>query len=210
MNKLLIATTNKAKFMEIGKYLSDLKIQLVSLSDLNISDKPEENGSTFEENAMIKARYYLEKSGLPTLADDGGFEIDYLDGQPGVISHRWVNKDREDTDREVIDYAISKLAGVPAQKRGAQLRVVLALALKSDQIYTAEAAIRGVIPEAPSAKYQAGFPYRALLFLPELNKFYDHDQLTPEEMDKINHRKAALSKIRYVLIKRLPPQAVVE
>ena len=94
MKKLLIATTNPGKLSEINRFLGDLPVELVGLKDAGITDAVEETGSTFEENAILKAKYYCKKSGLPTLADDGGFEIDALDGQPGVKSHRWIHRDR--------------------------------------------------------------------------------------------------------------------
>ncbi len=129
MKKLLIATTNPGKLGEITRYLSDLPIKLVGLKDLKITDKVEETGATFEENAIIKAKFYCEKSGLPTIGDDGGLEIDVLGGAPGVKSHRWIHGDREDTDEELIAHTIKQLKGIPLENRKAQLRAVLALAL---------------------------------------------------------------------------------
>ena len=127
MKKLLIATTNPGKLTEIKRFLVDLPIELVGLKDIGITDVVEETGSTFEENAILKATYYCKKSGLPTLADDGGFEIDALGGEPGVKSHRWIHGDREDTDEELITYTLVKLKGLSRAMRGAQLRLVLAL-----------------------------------------------------------------------------------
>ena len=100
--KLLIATTNPGKLAEIKRFLFDVPVELVSLNDVGITDHVEETGATFEENAVLKAKFYAEKSGLPTLADDGGFEIDALHGEPGVKSHRWVYGDRENTDEELM------------------------------------------------------------------------------------------------------------
>src|SRR3989344_3346587 len=124
MTKLLIATTNPGKLAELSRFLADIPMNLVNLKDLDITDTVEETGNTFEENAILKARYYCKKSGLPTLADDGGFEIDAPGGEPGVKSHRWIHGDREDTDEELIAYTFEKMKGI--QKRGAQLRAVLA------------------------------------------------------------------------------------
>lgn len=194
-NILLIATTNPGKLKEIKRFLADLPVELVGLKDIGITDAPEETGKTFEENAILKARYYAKESGLPTLADDGGFEIDALGGEPGIKSHRWVYGDSENTDEELITYTIKRMTSLPRASRGAQLRLVLALVLPSGEVFTATESIRGVVPEKPSGISHPGFPYRSLLFLPEINKFYDHEQLTPEETEKYNHRKKALDAL---------------
>lgn len=199
MNKLLIATTNPGKLAEIRHFLSDLPLELVSLADVGITEKVEETGATFEENAILKASYYAKKSGLPTIADDGGLEIDALGGEPGVKSHRWIHGDREDEDEELIAYALVKMKGLPRARRGAQLRAVLALALPDGTVDTAMAATRGIIPEKASPVRVVGFPYRSLLYIPEIGKFYNHNELTPDETDRYNHRKKALEILKPIL-----------
>ncbi len=199
MNKLLIATTNPGKLAELKRFLADIPIELVSLRDAGITDFPEETGETFEENAILKAKYYAKESGLPTLADDGGFEIDALDGEPGVKSHRWIDQSRESTDEELIAYTIERMKDVPLESRGAQLRLVLALVLPDDQVYTAEASVRGMVPITPTGTRSEGFPFRSLLFLPEIHKYYNHDELTAEENDAYNHRKRALDQLKPII-----------
>lgn len=199
MNKLLIATTNPGKLTEIKRFLGGLSVELVGLKDIGITDAVEETGSTFEENAILKAKYYCQKSGLPTLADDGGFEIEALGGQPGIKSHRWIHGDREDTDEELIAYTLEKLKGLPQAKRGAQLRLVLAFVLPDGNVTTVEEKTRGIVAEKSSEHRIPGFPYRSLLFLPEINKYYDHDLLTPEETEQFNHRKRALDRLKPIL-----------
>lgn len=199
MKKLLISTTNPGKFEEIKKFLSDLPLELVGFKDLGIIDTVEETGKTFEENAVLKAKFYAAKSGLPTLADDGGFEIDALGGEPGVKSHRWIGKDREDEDEDLIAYTIKRLNGVSLEKRGAQLRVVIALAFPNGKVHTAEAKIRGIIPIKPSDTRVKGFPYRSLLYLSKLSKFYNSDDLTSEENDAYNHRKRAIEELKPII-----------
>jgi len=196
MATLLIATTNPGKLEELKRFLSDVSVTLVSLADVGITDSVNETGSTFDENAVLKARHYAKESGLPTLADDGGFEIDALHGEPGVKSHRWVYGDRENTDEELVAYTIERMKNTPEGKRGAQLRLVLALVMPDGTAKTAEEKVRGVVPLAPRNKVTPGFPYRSLLFLPEINKYYNHDELTPEETDRYNHRKKALDKLK--------------
>ncbi len=202
MKKLLIATTNPGKLAELSRFLVDIPMSLVSLKDLGITDSVEETGKTFEENAILKATYYCKKSGLPTLADDGGFEIDALGGEPGVKSHRWIHENREDTDEELIAYTLEKLKDLPREKRGAQLRLVLALIFPDGRQYTVEEKTRGIVAEKPSDHRTSGFPYRSLLFLSEINKYYDHNLLTPEETERFNHRKRALDRLKPIL-KRL-------
>lgn len=194
--KLLIATTNPGKLAEIKRFLADVPVQLVSLKDVGITDSVEETGSTFEENAILKAKHYAKESGLATIADDGGFEIDALGGEPGVKSHRWIHGDREDSDVELIAYTFEKMKDIPESKRGAKLRAVLALVLPNGEIHTATAATIGVVPDKPSQDRVAGFPYRSVLFIPEIGKYYNQDLLTPEETAKYNHRKRALEQLK--------------
>lgn len=203
MQKLLIATTNPGKLAEIRNFLGDIPVELVSLTDLGITQKANETGATFKENAILKAKFYSKLSDLPTIGDDGGLEIDALDGAPGIKSHRWIHGDRDDDDEELIGYTMQKLQGIPLTKRQAQLRAVLALVLPSGKVVTAEATTRGVIPLKPANHRTTGFPYRSLLFLPELNKFYDTHELTPEENEVYNHRKKALGELKPSILKFL-------
>ena len=180
-------------------FLGDLPIKLVDLKDVGIADVVEETGKTFEENAILKATYYAKKSGLPTIADDGGLEIDALNGEPGVKSHRWIHGDREDEDEELIQFTLEKMRGLPRARRGAQLRAVIALALPNGNVSTATAATRGIIPQKASPVRVAGFPYRSLLYISEIGKFYNHNELTPDETDRYNHRKKALEILKPIL-----------
>jgi XTP/dITP diphosphohydrolase len=200
MQQLLIATTNPGKLEEIKKFLGDIPYTLVSLKDAGIMDSVEETGKTFEENAILKARHYAKESGLMTLADDGGFEIDALHGEPGVKSHRWVQGNRESTDEELIEYTFRRMKDIPEGKRQAQLRLVLALVSSDgDVLATVEEAVRGVVPAKRSSGHVEGFPYRSILFLLEINKYYDQNIMTAEETEKYNHRKRAVEKLVPVL-----------
>ena len=199
MNTLLIATTNQGKLNEIKGFLSDLPLELVGLSDVGIKEYPEETGITFEENAILKAKFYAEKSKLPTLADDGGLEIDALNGEPGVKSHRWIHGDRDDEDEELIHYTLDRMKDVADGNRGAQLRLVLALVLPSNEVFTSEEKVRGIISHQASKNRWKGFPYRSLLYLPEIKKYYIHDELTATETETYNHRKKALEILKPIL-----------
>ena len=184
MQKLLIATTNNAKLEEYRRHLADLPLELVSLKDLGL--KPvEEMGETFEENALLKARAYAKESGLPTLADDGGLEIEALGGEPGVRSHRWVG-DKDNSDEELIAEVLKRMKGVIPEQRGAQMRVVLALKVNDEEHIAEEAGM-----------HEPGFPYRALLYVPRYSKLYS--ELTPEEHEEVNQRVKALVMLKPII-----------
>jgi XTP/dITP diphosphohydrolase len=193
--KLLIASSNPAKVKEIKKFLKGLPLKIVTLKDLGIKNSIEETGKTFKENAILKARYFAKLSGILTLADDGGLEIKYLSGAPGVKSRRWLGYIM--TDEELINEVIKRLKGVPRRKRKCALKVVLALATPSGKVFTSEGVINGIIAETPSKKRIAGYPYRSLFYLPQFKKFYI--DLNKKEHDKVNQRKAALEKLKPIL-----------
>lgn len=203
MKKLLIATTNPGKLKEIKFFLSDLPLKLVSLKDCKISVKAKEDYPTFSENAKHKALFYCHISGLPTIADDGGLEIDALNGAPGVKSRRWVNGNDEPSDEQLIRYTLEKLKNVPGEKRGAQLRAVMALAFPNGKTYQATAKVRGVISEKAYKRTIKGYPYRSLFYIQRIGKFYHSREMTKEEIEKYNHRRKALEKLKEKLYKYL-------
>lgn len=205
MKKLLIATTNPGKLADLKKFLADTTVELVSLGDLGISQKVKETGKTFAENAVLKAKFYYQLSGLRTLADDGGFEIDALDGEPGVKSHRWIDPTREAEDEELISYTIECMKHIPEGKRGTQLRLVLALALPDGKVETVEETIRGIVPLIPGTHRTQGYPFRSLLFLPQINKFYDHSQMTQDEISQFDHRLKAVEKLKPIVLRTTIP-----
>ena len=196
MRRLLIATTNPAKLAEYRLLLRDLDLDLVSLSDLGITEMPEESGATFEENALIKARFYFEHARTATLADDGGLEIDALGGEPGVRSHRWLNSGGDDSDQALVNEVMRRMKDVPSGRRSARLRAATALIYDDGgqvREQVAEAAIEGVIAEHAYPILRTGFPYRAILFMPERNCFVG--ELGDEEEAKISQRRIALKKL---------------
>lgn len=196
MKKLLIATHNPAKLEEIKKYLADLPIEFISLNDVGITEDVEETGKTFEENAILKAKYFSKKSGLPALADDAGLEIDIFNGEPGVYSKRWIGG-RDTSDEELVAYAFKRMEGVPVEKRGAQMRLVLALADGDKVIATVEGILRGIVAEKPPTfPMKKGFPFRQIIYIPQIGKYYNQEELTEDEELKYNHRKQALEKLK--------------
>ena len=180
MTQLLIATTNPAKFAEYGVLMREFKMRLVSLRDVGIDQEAPEGAATFSANARIKAAFYFTRSGLPTLADDGGLEVDALGGAPGVQSHRWLGA-RAD-DRMLAAEVIRRMAGVEPAGRTARLRAAAALIYTDHGIVcerVAEAALEGIIAERCYPEIRPGFPYRSVLYLPKrgcyLAEVTEHD-----------------------------------
>ncbi len=200
MRKLLIATTNPAKFRELSTYLADLNLELLSLKDMPNVQPVAETGKTFEENAFVKARGYHAQTKLPTLADDGGLEIDALGGEPGVHSHRWVDPTREATDEELITHTLKCMKDIPTHDRAARFKVVIAFCNKG-ACETATGTIEGRVADQAAPTWEKGFPYRALIFVQKFAKLYK--DLTAAEHEEINHRRAALEKLKPAIKKAL-------
>lgn len=196
MFKILIATKNPAKFKEITSYLR-VYAKFLSLKDVNIIEEPVENGETFKENALIKARFYCQKTGYVTISDDGGLIIDALNGEPGVKSHRWIDSSRDNNDEDLINYTLKRLKNVPLDKRTARFHVAIALVTPDGKEFVSESEVKGIIQTKVSPRRISGYPYRALFYFPKLKKYYD--ELSEEEHAKLNHRKIALEKIEKVL-----------
>lgn len=203
MKKLLIATSNKSKKKEILRGLTPLAkigVQLLTLDDVTITGEPIESGTTFEENAKIKAKFYASQAKIPTLADDGGLMIDALNGAPGVISRRWPGY--EATDRELIDYALEKMKNIPKDERTAQLKTCVCFCNPaSNYISCNEQSIDGMMSEKPTTYDTNGYPFRALFIVKKFNKFYD--ELSQEEHQEINHRLKAIQHLIPVISKNV-------
>lgn len=186
--KLLLGTANPAKIADYQKYLVHSKLEIVTLKDLQFFDEALEIGKTFEENALQKARFYAEKTELATLADDGGFEVDFLDGRPGIDSNRWLGPNATDEDK--VNKILELLTGVPEEQRTARLRNVTVIYFPMERDYLmSEGKMEGVVPDKPSFARLPGFPYRSVLFLPRFNKYYA--ELEKDE----SHRKAICKEL---------------
>jgi XTP/dITP diphosphohydrolase len=191
--RLLIATTNPAKLAEYRLLLSKYPLKLVSLRELGIADEPVETGATFSENALLKARFYFRRAQLPTLADDGGLEVDALGGAPGVNSHRWLGAEAD--DRMMAEEIVRRMAEVPDGRRGARIRCALALAYRRSGAAVervVEAAIEGVVARQVYDPVRAGFPYRAVLYLPARGCYLA--QLGEQEEARIGQRRTAVER----------------
>ena len=143
IDKIIFATGNEGKMKEIRLILEDLGVEILSLKDTGIAFDIEENGETFEENAVIKAKAVMQATGALVLADDSGLEIDYLHGEPGVYSARYLG---EDTSYRIKNQnLIERLEGVPDEKRTARFVCVIAAAFPDGRVLTARGTIEGMI-----------------------------------------------------------------
>jgi XTP/dITP diphosphohydrolase len=169
MLKLLIATNNANKVEEYREILADLPVAVTYLADEGITLDPEETGTTFQENAILKAHAFAQASGLLTLADDSGLEVDALDGEPGVYSARYggtAKNDHVGRCHLVLDKLAAK--NIPWAERTARFRCVIALATPERLLETVEGTVEGIIDY--DLKGDNGFGYDPIFFVPQLNQ----------------------------------------
>jgi len=183
--RLLLATTSTHKIGELREILASLPLQLVTPMDLGLDLDPEETGQSFAENATIKARAFAAASGLPSLADDSGLEVDALDGEPGVRSKRYAGPDATDADR--ITFLLGKLAGTPEETRTARFRCVMVLATPDAVVGEVQGTCEGRIALAPRGAN--GFGYDPVFLLPDRGQTMA--ELSSEEKHAISHRGRA-------------------
>jgi XTP/dITP diphosphohydrolase len=183
---LLIATANAHKLREYAALLADVPARLLSLADTGIEALPEETGATFEENALLKARYCARASGLPSLADDSGLEVDALGGEPGVHSNRWAGPGRSDADR--VRLLLERVRDVPEDDRGARFVCIVAVVLPDGAERTFRGVLEGRLETRPRGA--GGFGYDPILYLPELGRTVA--ELPADEKNRISHRARAV------------------
>jgi XTP/dITP diphosphohydrolase len=193
--KLLLATNNKGKVGEYQSLLKGLPYNMVTLTGQYIKTVVEENGQTYEENATLKATTFAVESGLLTLADDSGLEVDALNGEPGINSHRYAGENATDADRN--NYLLSKLTNVPEKERTARFVCVIVIATKDGRIKVCQGECRGLIATAPRG--ENGHGYDPVFYVPELRKTMA--ELTLEEKNQVSHRAQAAAKAREALMK---------
>jgi XTP/dITP diphosphohydrolase len=188
MVKLLIATNNPGKWREYKEILIHLPVTLTSPAHEGITLDPEETGLTFEENAIIKARAFAQASGLLTLADDSGLEIDALGGEPGIYSARYGHTAKDDHVGR-YQLVLDKLAAknVPWAERTARFRCVVALATRKQLVGTAQGTVEGFIAYEP--KSDNGFGYDPIFFVPAFNQTLA--EMTSAQKHSISHRARA-------------------
>ena len=193
MRTLLLATSNLHKLEEFRAIFSDLPLRLLSLSDLQLAIDVEETGTTYAENAELKAHAYAQVSNILTLADDSGLEIDALGGAPGVQSARYLGSETSYEERFYV--ILEQLKGLPLDKRSARFRCFIALVEPSGYIRIVEGVVEGVIADSPRGTN--GFGYDPIFFLPELGKTFA--ELEPEYKNRISHRARAAQSARKLL-----------
>ena len=188
--KIIFATTNEGKMKEIRMIMADLDVELYSLKDMGIVADIDENGVTFEENAIIKAKAICEMTGEVVLADDSGLEVDYMDKAPGVYSARYLG---ENTPYSVKNQTIiGNLKDACWDERTARFVCAIAAAFPDGRVITTEATIEGYI--GYEEKGTNGFGYDPLMYVPEFDM--TTGQMEPEMKNKISHRGKALEMMK--------------
>lgn len=185
--KLVLASNNAHKLQELSAILSNLGMEVVSQKDAGVYVEPDENGATFEENSYIKAKTVMDASGLPTVADDSGLMVDALGGEPGVYSARF-GGDACKSDRDRLNYLLSKMESVPDEKRTAHFVSVITMLTPEGKKIVARGECPGIILR--EAHGDNGFGYDPVFFVPE--EACTFAQLPPERKNQISHRARAL------------------
>lgn len=192
--KIIFATSNEGKMDEVRAILKDVDVELLSLKDAGLDLKIEENGNTFEENAIIKARTVSNMTGEIVLADDSGIEVDYLDKAPGIFSARYLG---EDTPYSVKNqYILDKLKGVKGEERSARFVCVIACAFPNGEVITRKGTVEGYISEKISGDH--GFGYDPIFYLPEYK--CTTAEMLPEQKNEISHRGKALRAMKEAIV----------
>jgi XTP/dITP diphosphohydrolase len=187
MKKVVLATGNKGKVKELGQMLAPFTIEVLPQSKFNVSSVAE-TGTTFVENAIIKARHAAKETGLPAIADDSGLEVDFLKGAPGIYSSRFAGEDATDLDN--LQKLLVEMKGVPSEKRTARFQCVLVYMshFEDPTPVICQGTWEGVITEGPQGS--EGFGYDPVFFVPSENCC--SAQLDSAQKNKLSHRGQAL------------------
>lgn len=195
--KIIFATGNQGKMREIRTILGDIDAEILSMKEAGIQVEIIEDGKTFEENAVIKAKAVAAQTDAIVLADDSGLEIDYLNKEPGIYSARYMG---EDTPYSVKNQnLIDRLAGVPEEKRTARFVCAIAAVLPDGEVITTHGVIEGRI--GYEEKGSNGFGYDPIFYVPEYG--CSTAQLSAEQKNQISHRGKALESMKTELKKRI-------
>jgi XTP/dITP diphosphohydrolase len=193
MRKLLVATHNLGKVREYREILADLPLLVTYLNEAGVILDVEETGSTFEENAILKATTYAAETGQWTWADDSGLAVDALQGAPGVFSSRFAGPGASDEDR--YRKLLHEIAGVPWLNRTARFHCVVALATPDGMVQTVAAALQGYVAYTPVGEF--GFGYDPVFYVQQQGCMLA--ELPPEVKNRISHRAVAAQRARKVL-----------
>ena len=186
--RLLVATTNQDKLREIRALLADVAVDVITLRDLPLVPEPEETGTTFAENALLKARYYAEASQLMTVAEDSGLVIDGLDGEPGVRSARFIRPDASYAER--FDVILRRLAEHPERSRSARFLCAVAVVDGSRVLFETIGRVEGEIASAPRG--DRGFGYDPIFYYPPYHATLA--EVTEDRKLAVAHRGEAFRK----------------
>ena len=195
MNTIIFATSNRDKVREIGEMTADKDVNVLTLADIGFDQEIDETGTTFTDNALIKAQAVADyvksdekyKDAI-VLADDSGLEIDFYDGAPGVYSHRWLG---ERTYEQAMQDVIDDMKDVPDEKRGARFVCAMAAVIPEHDSITVRGTVEGIVWHEIIG--ENGFGYDPFFYVPEFG--CTTAQMTPDEKNKISHRGRALRAI---------------
>ena len=195
--ELLLASQNPGKLAEMRVLLAGLPLRVLSPADLGITESPEETGTTFVQNATIKALHYGRASGRLAVADDSGLSVDALDGRPGLLSSRFGGEGASDDDRNKL--LLHKLAGVPEDRRGAHFTCAVVVARPrgeaAEVVFEAVETVEGRIAEAPRGPN--GFGYDPVFFYPPYGRTFG--EVPSADKDRVSHRGKAFARLREFL-----------
>ncbi len=190
MRRIILATKNNGKIREVKAMLEDLNIEILSLNDYKNLPEVKEDGKSFSENAIKKAKIVSEHTGEMVLSDDSGLEVEYLGGEPGVYSARYSGDDA--TDSSNIKKLLERLEGASIEERNASFRCVLVFYRPDGKYWVFEGSLHGIINDKPVGN--GGFGYDPIFFIPELGLTVA--QLPPDMKNKISHRAQAVDKFK--------------
>lgn len=194
LDRLLIATDNQGKLKEYRALLHGIPYNLVSLAEPGITPVDVEDGTTFEENALLKARTYSQLSGMLTLSDDSGLEVDALGGRPGIHSARYGG---ESSDEARVRLLLRELEGVPYDKRTARFRCAIVLHAAGEMLAVCRGVCAGMISFEPRG--HEGFGYDPVFYMPVMERTMA--ELSFEEKNRVSHRAKAAEQARQVLLR---------
>ena len=183
--KVILASKNQHKLMELSAILSQLGFEIALESEYGLDIDVDETGTTFEENSFLKAEAVMKASGLPVLADDSGLMVDALSGAPGVYSARYGHKN---SDAERIEYLLANMKDVPAGARTAKFVCVITFVTPDGQVIQSRGEIHGELLRAPVG--ENGFGYDPIFYYPPMGK--STAEMSPEEKNRVSHRANAL------------------
>ena len=193
IEKIIFATGNEGKMREVRMILGDQGIQVISMKEAGVTAEADENGTTFEENAIIKAKEIMEKTGEIVLADDSGLEVDALGGEPGIYSARYMGYD---TSYHIKNNSlIERLEGKTGEERSARFVCVIAACFPDGRVLTTRGTMEGQI--GYEEKGENGFGYDPVFYLPEYQCY--SAELPLEEKNKLSHRGKALRLMKEAL-----------